>query len=564
MAFDSTDDSAAPPPLAPPAGKKPATVARQAGVMGAATLLYRIGGLLREQVFAFLFGASDVADAFNIAFRIPNLLRDLFAEGAMSAAFVPNFTRALARSKEAALKLLMAVLWTLLLGLTLLSIVGAYYAPELVGLYASGFKAIGWKYDLTVSLTRVMFPFFPLVAMAAACMGALNAMGFFFLPAFAPALFNVASILSGLILCPLLAKFTTIHPIYGMAYGVVLGGFLQFYAQWWKLRKEGLRISTHGAGIPLATPWRAPGVMAIMVLLVPGTVGLAATQLGILINSVYATGKGTGAVSWLNYAFRLMQFPIGIFGVSLAAATLPRVVRALDGNREEAGKQIASSLRLCFAVNFAASAGLMGVGLPVVQMIFQHGRFGAMDSAQTAQALFWYALGLPGYSTVKILVPVYYALGTTRIPLMALNLALNHFFLDVMNYPFWALALATSVTATLNALWLFAWLGRKLPGLASMRLLRGTVLYLALGVLVWCVCWASTAAIDGALIVLVRDAGLSLRALLENHFPIWCAKVFLAMAASGSVWLGVGRLLKLAEMRQATDLIARKLGRRRG
>lgn len=555
---------------APPSVKKPATVARQAGVMGAATLLSRIGGLVREQVFAFLFGASDVADAFNIAFRIPNLLRDLFAEGAMSAAFVPNFTRALGRSKESAFKLLMAVLWTLFLTLTVLSILGAWFAPDLVGLYARGFKEFGWKFDLTVSLTRAMFPFFPLVAMAAVCMGALNAMGFFFLPAFAPALFNVASILSGLIVCPLLSKYTEIHPIYGMAYGVVLGGFMQFYAQWRKLRREGLLIGAHAKDVPPLTPWRAAGVMPVLALLIPGTVGLAATQLGILINSIYATGKGTGAVSWLNYAFRLMQFPIGIFGVSLAAATLPKVVRSLDASRQEAGEQIASSLRLSFAVNFAAAAGLMGVGLPVVQMIFQHGRFGAFDAAQTSQALFWYALGLPGYSVVKILVPVYYALGTTRIPvissfaMVALNLALNHLFLDVLGYPFWALALATSATATLNALWLFAWLSRMLPGMATARLLRGTVLYLGLGALVWCTCYGTTLAIDHALILLVRDGGPAVRSFLQGHFLIWCAKVFLAMAVSGGVWLGVGRALRLHEMKQATALITRKLGRRRG
>ncbi len=369
--------------------KEGASVASQAGSMGTATLFSRIGGLVREQVFAFLFGASDVADAFNIAFRIPNLLRDLFAEGAMSAAFVPTFTRALSVNRENSFRLLLAVLWALFVFVSLLSLAGIFFAPELVNLYAGHFKNVPGKFEMTVALTRWMFPFFPLVAMAAVVMGSLNALGFFFLPAFAPTLFNVASILAGLCGAPLLTRYTEIHPIYAMAWGVVLGGFLQFFVQWQKMRKLGLTLRNHSDLEVWTKPWRVSGLREVIGLLIPGTVGLAATQLNILINSIYATQQGTGAVSYLNYAFRFMQFPIGIFGVSIASATLPQVTRALaKSDFQEARWKIQSSLRMSFAVNFPAAAGLMGLGLPIVQLIYQRGLFGVTASEQTAVALF--------------------------------------------------------------------------------------------------------------------------------------------------------------------------------
>jgi putative peptidoglycan lipid II flippase len=540
------------------------SVVKQAGAMGAATFLSRIGGLVREQVFAFMFGASDVADAFLIAFRIPNLLRDLFAEGAMSAAFVPRFTKVLEQSKEAAFRLLMAVLWTLLVGLTILSVLGAYFAPELVDLYATGFRVMGWKYALTVSLTRWMFPFFPMVAMAAVAMGALNAMGYFFLPAFAPALFNLASIFAGLVLCPLVAKYTTYHPIYGMALGVVLGGALQFAIQWWKLLQLGLSPHQHGPQNNYLTPWRAEGVTDVLRLIVPGTLGLAATQLGILINSIYATHQGTGAVSWLNYAFRLMQFPIGIFGVSLAAATLPRVSRVLAA-KQNAAHEVKESLQLCFAINLPAAAGLMAISLPLIQLLFQHGRFQYTDSVQTAQALWFYALGLTAYSMVKILVPVYYAFGTAKVPvissfvMVALNAALNHLFLQVLSYPFWTLALATASTVTLNALVLLFMLRKKLPGLMGADLIRSFMLSLLAAAVVYFSAWGSVRLLDTLLTTAPIKTSFVGVYTKQWPFVLWAFKVFMAMGVAGSLWLILGSVFDVPEIKRGSDLILRKL-----
>ncbi len=515
--------------------------------MGLATLCSRVLGLVREQVFAFLFGASDATDAFNIAFRIPNLLRDLFAEGAMSAAFVPNFTRALAQSREAAFRLLVAVLSVLLFSLSIISIAGMVFAPELVSFYADAYRAVPGKFELSISLTRMMFPFFPLVAMAAVTMGALNALGSFFLPAFAPVLFNVASIVCGLALTPLIRGYTLYPPIYSMALGVVLGGFLQFYVQWRQMRRRGLEPRRE-SGV-FFKPWRVEGVKRVLWLLVPGTIGLAATQLNILVNSIFATSQGSGAVSWLNYAFRLMQFPIGIIGVSLAAATLPAVSKKLAVNDAAgAALDLNRSLRTSFAVNAPAAAGLMVAGLPIIQMLFQHGRFGAEDSRQTAAALFWYALGLPGYSAVKIMVPAFYALGNTRFPVMAsffsvaLNAALNHVLLNVFHYPFWALAVATSATATLNAVVLALILRHRLKGSLDARLVLSMAVHAALSAAVAATAWLAIRGMDR----------------FAPSFPRF-AQVSLAMLAGVGIWIALGRVFRIPEIDALVEFFVGKL-----
>lgn len=534
------------------------SVARGASRMGLATLMSRVLGLGREQVFAFLFGASHAADAFNIAFRIPNLLRDLFAEGAMSAAFVPNFMRALTQSRKTAFELMAAVLVVLVAITGTLSIVGILLTPELVTLYAGAYRDTPGKIELAQRLTQVMFPFFPMVAVAAVLMGALNALGFFFLPAFAPVLFNVASIICGLTVVPIFARYTSIEPIYGMAVGVVLGGFLQFYVQWWQIRREGFRFKDFFYAVK--RPFQVPGVRAVLWLLIPGTIGLAATQLGILINSIYATKAGPGAVSWLNYAFRLMQFPIGVFGVSLAAATLPAVSRKLAANdRMGAGAEVSNSLRMTLAVNGPAAAGLMTVGLPIVQLLFQHGRFDYSDSVHTASAVFWYAVGLPGYSAVKVLVPVFYALGSTRVPviasfvMVALNALLNYLFIDRLNFPFWSLAAATSATATLNAMMLFGWLSVTLPGVVNAGLIRALIMHSIV-----------SCAIGFACIGVLKVAApfeLEFADYWGGRFVFWGLEVVVAVFVAGLLWWGLGSLLRIEENKKTMNFLLKKFRR---
>lgn len=476
-------------------------VLRSAAVMGAATFLSRIMGLVREQVFAYLFGAGNATDAFNVAFRIPNLLRDLFAEGAMSASLVPTFTGVRMKEGDRRAWRMAGLVFRVLFGVVAgLAIAGIIFAPQLVELYASSFKAVPGKFELTVSMTRTMFPFFPLVALAAAFMGILNACGRFFMPAFASALFNVASVISGTTLALLFGAFPGwgFSPIQGMAIGVVVGGLVQAACQIPQLRASGYRFPKRTEEDSV---WhKEPALRRMLWMMIPGTVGLAATQVNILVNTILATSQGTGAVSWLNYAFRLMQFPIGIFGVSLAAATLPLVSKQwvekdLGGIKNTVDK----TLSHVFAINLPAAAGLAFLSGPIISLIFEYGRFKSSDTDATATALVCYSIGLAAYSAVKVLVPAFYALGNTKIPVISsvlsvtVNVILNLIMIRWFGY--WGLALGTSFTAFLNAGFLLVALKLKLSKEGgSFNLLPITAKFLvhaAIALVMGAACWVS-------------------------------------------------------------------------
>lgn len=432
-------------------------ILRSAGRMGFGTLLSRVGGLIREQVFAYFFGASLAADAFQIAFRIPNLLRDLFAEGAMSAALVPTFTEVRKIHGDLRAWLLAKRVFISLLVLAgTLALVGAYFSESMVHLYAQKFKEIPGKFELTVTLTRQMMPFFPLVVLAAAFMAILNACGVFFIPAFSSALFNLVSTAVGAGLATLFGVWDCgYHPIEGMAIGVVVGGIVQAFSQWPSLRQVGFRKVNDQECNVTSAYWKDPYLKKMLGLMVPGTIGLAATQLNILVNSIFATQLGPGVVSWLNYAFRLMQFPIGIFGVSLANATLTEVSKQkAEALIDQIGPTVERSMRNVFALNFPAAFGLAFLAQPLVGLLFQYGRFTESDTRSTALVLQVYAVGLVAYSGVKILVPLFYVFNKVRVAVVssflvvALNAVLNYLFAPRIGFP--GLALATSLAVLLN------------------------------------------------------------------------------------------------------------------
>lgn len=473
--------------------------------MGAATLMSRVLGLVREQVFAALFGASHATDAFNIAFRIPNLLRDLFAEGAMSAALVPTFVAERKNGGDSAAWLLAGIVFRSMFVITLgIAVVGMIFAPQMVSLYAKSFQNIPGKFELTVSLTRWLYPFFPLVVLAAAFMAVLNAVGKFFVPAFASAVFNMVSIGVGIVGVWVIRR-TGGEPIVGMAVGVIVGGVAQAFCQFPVLRKAGFSAKEFFFRRPLL-PLRHPGLRRVMLLMIPGTLGLAATQINILVNSVLATGEGPGAVSWLNYAFRLMQFPIGVFGVSFAAATLPALSGLwVEKKWPDVSARLSRSMIQTFAINLPAAAGLFAVGPALIEVLFERGAFTAQDTRSTAMALSAYALGLAFYSGVKVLVPAFYAFGDTRVPVLSSvvsvvgNLVLN--LLLVGPYGFWGLALGTSATAFLNwgLLMIFAdrILRKKGSSLPWGELIRKLSLQVLMSVMMGrLVMWASEALVQ--------------------------------------------------------------------
>lgn len=431
-------------------------------------MLSRVLGLVREQVIATLFSRT-ATDAFYVAFRIPNLLRDLFAEGAMSSAFVPTFTEQLAKhGPKEAWKLASNVLNLLAMALSLITLLGIYFSDWLVARLAGHFSSIPGKFELTVLLTQIMFPFLPLVALAAVVMGILNSQGSFFLPALAPALFNVGSLFVGVALYFWLAD-SGCDPIIGMAVGTLTGGSLQLLVQVPALLRRGF-VYSFGAG------FKHPGVQRILLLMGPGTLGLASTQINIFVNTWLATGQGEGAVSWLNYAFRLMQFPLGIFGVAIATAALPTVSSQVASRENtELRNTLASALKLVFVVNVPASVGLMVLSEPIVALIYQHGRFREPDTSATAGALVLYAIGLFAYSAVKVLVPAFYALGRSRIPVaisavvVALNIILSLILVRLLGFR--GLALGTSMAAIGNFWLLFLFLQKHVGALDAKGIL---------------------------------------------------------------------------------------------
>lgn len=523
--------------------------------MSAAVFLSRILGLVREQVFAGLFGASHATDAYQIAFRIPNLLRDLFAEGAMSAALVPTFIQVQKNHGEKrGWQVATRVFVVLFCVVSVIAVLGMIFAEPLVGVYASAYKAVGGKFELTVSMTRIMMPFFPLVALAAAFMAILNACGKFFIPSFASAMFNLVSIVVGVILAywfPHIGR----EPIEGMAYGVLAGGFIQAAIQWPILRKQGYTVEWNGP--EKVRPLKDPALQRMMLLMIPGTLGLAATQINILVNSVFATSVGEGAVSWLNYSFRLMQFPIGIFGVSLAAATLPVFSRSWSNQSyEDAAASLVKSVKRVFAINLPASAGLAFLGMPIISLIFEHGHFSREDTLATSQALAAYAVGLTAYSVVKVLVPVCYAMGETKVAVMssffsvASNLIFN--FLFVKDLGFVGLALGTSITAMLNSVLLWALISRKLGEKNSTLDTKETLISfgkylgiaLAMGVTVW--------GVDHYLIFLITERN-----------PLWfkLLRVGVGLFLGAGSYLGMSILFKCQESLEFLDLFKRRLKR---
>lgn len=463
-------------------------LARSAGLISAATLVSRLLGVIRESVLASYFGASASMqmDAYNVAFRIPNLLRDLFAEGAMTAAFVPAFTRTLAeRGRDYAWRLGNLVINALLVITGVLVLLGILFAEPLTSLIAAPeFARVPGKIELTTQLTRLTLPFLTTVAVAVAMMGMLNALHRFFIPSVSPAMFNVATIFSVIALVPV-TRYFGLPPIAAVAIGTLIGGVGQVAVQWPALRREGFRYR------PILD-FRDPDLRRVLRMMVPGTLGVAAVQINVLVNTYLATSQEQGAVSWLGYAFRLMYVPIGLFGVSIATAALPDVSRqAAADDLGAIRRTVSSALRMMLMLNVPATIGLMVLAEPIVALLYQRNAFNAVDTTATAAAVMCYAPGLLGYSAVKIASPTFYSLGDSRTPVVvsvasvAVNLATN-LLLVRAGFGFRGLALGTALSALFNAgvlLWL---LRRRIGGLGgttlAVALAKITVASLVMGV----------------------------------------------------------------------------------
>ncbi len=515
-------------------------------------MLSRLTGLAREMVMARFFGAGQAYDAFLLGFRIPNLTRDLFAEGALSSAFVPTFTRVLekrGRREAAALSDLVATALMVIVGSVCL--LGIVFSPQLVELLAPGFARIPGKFELAVSLTRIMFPFLLLVALAAQAMGVLNASNRFGIPALASTFFNVGSVVCGLALGFWLGPRLGIDPIFGMAYGVVIGGALQWLGQAPSLLRAGFRYRPR-------FDWSHPELGEVLRLMTPAIIGNAAVQINVMVNTNFASSITdaagrviNGPVSWLSYAFRFMQLPLGIFGVAIASATLPAISRsAAAANMEEFRATLSRSLGMVFLLTIPSSVGLFVLGEPMIGAIYQRRAFHAFDTVQTAHALSFYAIGLAGYAALKVISPAFYALGDARTPMLVslLSIAVNYFtalsMVRFAGFGHVGLALSTSVVALVGFVLQLALMRRRLGGIRGGRLAASTAKI------------ALASAVMGAAVYLADRA---LRAWLGTGTLARLADLAITIPLGTGLFAILCLSLHVEELRGVRDILRRRL-----
>ncbi len=478
---------------------------RSAGSVSAAVGLSRITGLAREMLMARLFGASAAYDAFLLAFRIPNLSRDLFAEGALSAAFIPTFSQYLAGpGKRGAAELSNIVATAIAVATGAICVAGIVFSPQLVWLLAPGFAKVPGKFELAVTLTRIMFPFLTLVALAAQAMGVLNARGRFGVPALASTFFNIGSVVFGLAMAWTVGRGLHQGLIVSMACGVLAGGALQWLWQVPSMAREGFPYRPR-------LDWHNPGLRQIGSLMLPALLGNAALQINVMVNTNLASSITdaagqvmNGPVSWLSYAFRFLQLPLGLFGVAVASATLPSVSRsAAIGRTDEFRETISRSLELVLLLTIPSSVGLAVLGRSMVAAVYQQGQFRSHDAQQTAVALAYYAIGLAGYAASKILAPAFYALNDARTPMLVscasvgFNLAVAVTLVRVAGMGHAGLALSTSIVALAGAVALFALLRPRIGGIHGARLARNALKIAAASAVMGAVCHFSSRAVYG-------------------------------------------------------------------
>ncbi len=519
-------------------------------IVGLAVMCSRLLGLVRETVIAALFGASKNMDAFLTAFRAPNMLRDLFAEGALSTAFVTTFSRRIAtEGDQSAWQLASKVATLTLVFMSGMTLLGIFFAPQVIGILAPGFPAE--KAALTIQLTRIMFPFILLVSLAALVMGMLNAKHVFGMPALASSFFNIGSIVGGVAFCYWLdPQVDWRHPhfgergLVGLAIGTLLGGLLQLLVQ---LPAAG------GVGFHFRFDfnWRDPGVRTILALMGPATIAASAVQVNVAVNSGFASSLGNGPITWLNIAFRLMQLPLGVFGVAIATVTLPLISRsAATGNTNEFRGALSHAMRLVMLLTIPSAIGLVILAQPIIAVIYQHGRFTADSTIRTAEALQFYALGLAAYAGVKVLAPAFYALDKRHLPMLVslfsigVNFALNWLFTFHLGLGHRGLALSTSFVATTNFLLLYVMMRRYTGNLETGAMLTSLGKIAVAGAVLGVICWAAQR-------YFFPDA---------TRLPEWqrILDVGVTIALGGSAFFATAYLLGIAELREMVTLVRKR------
>ncbi len=532
----------------------PLRTGRATAIVGIAVMCSRLLGLVREILFNALFG-TNVLKFFLTAFRVPNLLRDLFAEGALSTAFITVFSKKIATEGEpAAWRLANRVGTLTICVMGVITLVGMLCAPMLIGVLASGFvgqSQSGWPGGdaaLTAQLTTVMFPFILLLSVSAQVMGMLNAKHVFGWPAMASSFFNIGSVAGGITLAWWMDRGFGAHALFGLAWGTLIGGFLQLAVQLPSLLRLGYRPRWDFS-------WRDSGVGEVLRTMAPAVVAASAVQVNVMVNTSFATDYGDASVSWLSNAFRIMQLPLGVFGVAIGTVTLPLLARsAALGHREDFRTALARGIRLVFFLTVPASVGLWMLADPILSIIYEHGKVVPNDIVQSAAALRYYAIGLAAYAGMKVLAPAFYAIGKRKTPMMisflaiGMNYGLNSLFTR-WGYGHRGLALSTGCVALTNFCLLYWFMRKEIVQLQTKKLLVVLAkVFLASDALAL-VCWG------GQWLLLDRWADMA--------FPLRAVALTLTIALALAAFCTTASLLKLREMNDVLTTIHRKLSRRK-
>ncbi len=437
--------------------------------MSIATFISRILGFVKDMILARFFGATAIADTFFVAFRIPNLLRELFAEGSMSSAFIPVLTEYQTRQGIEEAKRLVKITFTFItIFVGLICIIGIVFAPAIVTAIAPGFVGMPGKFSLTVLLTRVMFPFLLFISLAALVMGALNTRRIFFIPSLAPAMLNITIIIAVLTLAT-----TMEQPIVAVAIGVVIGGFIQFAFQLPSFFKSGY-------GLTPEYDFRHSGLKKMSILIMPATMGMAVAQINIFVSTILASYLPEGSITYLYYSMRLIQFPIGIFGVAMGMAILPTLSEhAVKGEFDRLRDDFSFALRLLFFITIPAMAGLIALREPIVNILFQRGKFDYVATVGTAQALLFYSIGIWSIVGVRVVTASFYSMQDTKTPVKVavIALAANVIFSIILMKPLKhsGLALANAIASGVNFSLLFFFLRKKLKRVDTKRILNSFI-----------------------------------------------------------------------------------------
>ncbi|MFH1824299.1 MAG: murein biosynthesis integral membrane protein MurJ [Candidatus Firestonebacteria bacterium] len=519
-------------------------ITKSVGILGLATVISRVLGYIRDAYNAFLFGAGFVSDAFFVAYRIPNMLRDLLAEGALSSAFIPTFVEYLEKEgKGSAFRLANIVLNLLIILFSLIILIGIICTPVIIRIMAPGFILEGVK--LTIKLTRILFPFIAFMGFSAIFMGMLNSTKHFTIPAIAPALGNIVMILSGIFICPLFGHKPD-EQIIGWTIGALFSGLIQVIIQIPQIYKNGFRFK-------FIIDFKDSGIRKITKMMLPAIFSNSVSQINIvLVNTVIASILGTAAITYLYYGFRLMQLPLGIFGVAIATASFPVISSHVAKNEiNKLRETLSFAIRMNLFITIPATFGLIVLSYPINSLLFQHGNFTIGDTRATANAAICYTLGLSFASCVKVLIPTFFALNDSKTPVKIgiIAIFLNVFFSIMLINPlgYKGLALASSISSFFNFTFLFLRLRSKVGKLDEIEILKSLAKIILASICMAFICWLSA---------YIIQKNFDVNNILNK--AIW---VFVPMTFGLVVYVAISFLFKVKESNIFLNVMKEKLNK---